>query len=295
MNTIQLECFLAVGRHLNFSKAAEEIKISQPAVSHQIRSLEEELGVKLFLRTSKSVSLTPEGRRFFPDADRILKIIASARDRLHSSADPIPLEIACDNQLELELLPRPISRLKKEFPQLQPFIRLVPFDMLSSLMESGQIDVMFGTKNTYKSDSLRYHNLFSSPICCICSRNHPLAQYQSLTADKLHGPIVLCESHRIPQSLFQLQLRIASSFPEEERFFGDSYESVLTLVKADLGYTLLPALPNMSTSELRCIPLTDQRPFSFGLYYSDTDRSWLFKRFWQIMKSCLEEKNPQTL
>ena len=151
---------------------------------------------------------------------------------------------------------------------------------------------MFGTKNTYKSDSLRYHNLFSSPICCICSRNHPLARYDSLTTDELHGAIVLCESHRIPQSLFQLQLRIASSFPEEERFFGDSYESVLTLVKADLGYTLLPALPNMSTSELRCIPLTDQRPFSFGLYYSDTDRNWLFKRFWQIMKSCLEEKNP---
>ena len=162
-------------------------------------------------------------------------------------------------------------------------------------MESGQIDVMFGAKNTYKSDSLQYHNLFSSPICCICSRNHPLAQYQSLTADKLHGPIVLCESHRIPQSLFQLQLRIASSFPEEERFFGDSYESVLTLVKAELGYTLLPALPNMSTKTLCCIPLTDQKPFSFGLYYSDTDRSWLFKRFWQIMKSCLEEKNPQTL
>ena len=64
MNTIQLECFLAVGRHLNFSKAAEEIKITQPAVSHQIRSLEEELGVKLFLRTSKSVSA--RGTAFFP-------------------------------------------------------------------------------------------------------------------------------------------------------------------------------------------------------------------------------------
>ena len=54
MNTIQLECFLAVGRHLNFSKAAEEIKISQPAVSHQIRSLEEELGVKLFSVPAKA-------------------------------------------------------------------------------------------------------------------------------------------------------------------------------------------------------------------------------------------------
>ena len=71
MNTIQLECFLAVARNLSFSKAAREVKITQPAVSHQIRSLEEELGVNLFRRTSKSVSLTQEGRRFFPDAGEL--------------------------------------------------------------------------------------------------------------------------------------------------------------------------------------------------------------------------------
>ena len=58
MNTIQLECFLSVAEHLNFSRASEELKITQPAVSHQIRSLEEELDVRLFRRTSKSVSLT---------------------------------------------------------------------------------------------------------------------------------------------------------------------------------------------------------------------------------------------
>lgn len=64
MNTIQLECFLSVAEHLNFSRASEELKITQPAVSHQIRSLEEELDVRLFRRTSKSVSLTQEGMLF---------------------------------------------------------------------------------------------------------------------------------------------------------------------------------------------------------------------------------------
>ena len=53
MNTVQLECFLAVAQYLNFSKAAESVSITQPAVSHQIGSLEDELGVKLFVRTSK--------------------------------------------------------------------------------------------------------------------------------------------------------------------------------------------------------------------------------------------------
>ena len=64
MNTTQLECFMAVSNFLNFSRAAEHLRITQPAVSHQINTLEDELGVKLFRRTSKSVRLTEEGFQF---------------------------------------------------------------------------------------------------------------------------------------------------------------------------------------------------------------------------------------
>ena len=65
MNTVQLECFLAVAEYLNFSKAADFLKYStQPAVSHQITSLEDELGTRLFVRTSKNVSLTEAGLMF---------------------------------------------------------------------------------------------------------------------------------------------------------------------------------------------------------------------------------------
>ena len=73
MNTTQLECFVTVAECLNFSKAAVSLKMTQPAVSHQIRSLEEELEVKLFRRTSKNVSLTQEGLLFLADAHLILK------------------------------------------------------------------------------------------------------------------------------------------------------------------------------------------------------------------------------
>ena len=55
MNTTQLECFMAVANFLNFSRAAESLRLTQPAVSHQISTLENEMGVRLFHRTSKSV------------------------------------------------------------------------------------------------------------------------------------------------------------------------------------------------------------------------------------------------
>ena len=105
MNTIQLECFIAVAQHLNFSRASESLKITQPAVSHQIQTLEEELGVKLFRRTSKSVSLTSEGIQFLPDAELILRTAHSARERLGRHEHFIPFEIGCHNHLEQKLLP----------------------------------------------------------------------------------------------------------------------------------------------------------------------------------------------
>ena len=94
MNTVQIECFLAVSEHLNFSRASEALKITQPAVSHQIQTLEEELGVKLFKRTSKSVSLTPEGIQFLPDAELILKTVISAKERLGNTTALSPLRSA---------------------------------------------------------------------------------------------------------------------------------------------------------------------------------------------------------
>ena len=111
MNTIQLECFVTVAQHMNFSRASENLKITQPAVSHQIRTLEEELGVKLFKRTSKSVALTPEGIQFLPDAELIIKTALSAKERLGRHENFIPFEIGCHNHLELALLPSVFRKL----------------------------------------------------------------------------------------------------------------------------------------------------------------------------------------
>ena len=68
MNTAQIRCFLAVADTLNFARAAEQLHLTQPAVTHQIQTLEQELGVKLFARTTRTVRLTEEGGLFLADA-----------------------------------------------------------------------------------------------------------------------------------------------------------------------------------------------------------------------------------
>ena len=72
MNTQQLKCFVCVADKLNFTKAAEELFLSVPTVTHHIKNLEEELGTLLFIRTSKIVKLTDAGNHFYADAKDIL-------------------------------------------------------------------------------------------------------------------------------------------------------------------------------------------------------------------------------
>ena len=79
MNISQVLDVLAVAKYQNFSRAAEQLRITQPAVSHQINTLEDELGVKLFHRTSKSVRLTQEGFLFLQYAGEILKLSALSK------------------------------------------------------------------------------------------------------------------------------------------------------------------------------------------------------------------------
>ena len=107
MNTMQLECFLAVAEHLNFSKAAQSVALTQPAVSHQIRALEEELGTALFTRTRKSVALTRAGLQFLGDASSILRIASTARARLSEpeAQSILFFGLGCHNYHEMELLP----------------------------------------------------------------------------------------------------------------------------------------------------------------------------------------------
>lgn len=80
MNTQQLECFATLAKTLNYARTAEQLSMTQPAVSRQIKSLENELGVQLFQRTTRSVTLTQIGWQFLPDARQILEIYYHSKE-----------------------------------------------------------------------------------------------------------------------------------------------------------------------------------------------------------------------
>ena len=289
MNTIQLECFLSVAEHLNFSRASEELKITQPAVSHQIRALEDEMGVKLFSRTSKSVTLTEEGIMFLPDAQLILKTALSARERLGRHEHFISFEVGCHNYLELNLLPPVFRRLTEEYPLLRPGIRLVPFPSLLGLVENKQLHAAFGIKEEQNKSSLFFRELYSAPVACVCSPDYPLAKYETLRKKQLKGNIIVCSPRQITNSIFSLQNSLLVKLPPEQRYFSESIESAYTLAKAGIGYTLGPDIALSRDPALRYIPITDLPKLSFGVYYRYDNDHPVLKRFLALCSEALRK------
>lgn len=186
MNTTQLECFTEVANFLNFSRAAEHLRITQPAVSHQINTLEDELGVKLFLRTSKSVRLTQEGYQFMQYAGEILKLTRLSKARMKESwqAAPLRLVIGCRNAAELRFLSPALERLRQERPEVLPVLRLIPFDSVENLLAEGDVHLIFSFRES-NLPKARYRELVQCPVVCVCSDTHPLAVRSSVSAEDL--------------------------------------------------------------------------------------------------------------
>ena len=287
MNTVQLECFVAVAEHLNFSRASEELKITQPAVSHQIQSLEEELEVKLFNRTSKNVSLTEEGRLFLADAQLILKTALSAKERLGRREHLIPFDIGCHNHMEMNLLPQILEQLVAEFPHLRPSIRQIPFPSLLGQVENKQTHVAFGIKERQNKSSLYFRELCSAPVACVCSPDHPLAAYDSLTRKQLSGNIIVCSPRQTADTIFTIQNSILAKLSPEHRYFTDTMEGAFTLVKARIGYTLDPDILSAREPGLCYIPVTDLPHLSFGVYYRYDDDHPVLLRFLSLCREMI--------
>lgn len=296
MNTVQLECFVTVAEYMNFSKASQVLKITQPAVSHQIRALEKELDVKLFSRTSKTVSLTREGVQFLGDAQLILKTAMSAKERLGNRDHYISLILGCHNIMELSLFPPVLRELAQEYPLLRPDIRMIPFPSLMGLIENDQVHAALGLKDELKASPLFFRELCCVPLACVCSPEHPLAGHETITKAQLTGSFIACSPRQIPEAIFSVQGMILSELLPEHRYFAENIESAFALAKAQMGYALYPDIIAARDPDLRYIPVTDLPKISFGVYYRYNQDLPALKRFVSLLGRYIsQDVSPRSL
>lgn len=277
---------MEVANFLNFSRAAERLQITQPAVSHQISTLEDELGVKLFHRTSKSVRLTPEGDLFTQFAGEILKLSRLSKARIKEPAQSAPprLVIGCRNPTELRFVTPALERLRQVRPEVLPVLRMIPFDSLESLLAEGDIHMMFSFREAAPV-KMRYRELARCPAVCICAGGHPLAAHSVLAVKDLQegGRIATCRPRVYPPSLFALQSQAVGNRETSQVLFCDNLEVLLPLVISGYAFAVTADIPHSRLPELRYIPVPEIEPLSFGAVYTAEGYTPLLRQFLGIL------------
>ena len=287
MNTTQLECFLEVANYLNFSRAAQRLKITQPAVSHQIKTLESELGVKLFSRTSKNVRLTQEGHLFIQYAQDILKLSGLSRVRVRESrsSQPMRFGIGCRTTTELRLLEPALDRLRKEEPDVLPILRLVPFDSLENLLQEGDIQMMFAFQESAPKGGV-YRELMCCTPVCLCAQDHPLAELKEVELSQLAGMgrIATVRPPLRSPTLFALQGQLIAAQKPGQVIFCENEEVIHTLVRTGYAFAVAVDLGRFRVPGLRHIPLKGVPAISLGVSYLPGEGRGMVRRFLRLLE-----------
>lgn len=290
MNTFQLRCFLAVAETLNFAQASELLNVTQPAVTHQIQTLETELNIKLFKRTTRMVELTHAGQVFLNDAQSIVSISERARQRFENPPDQETqtFSLGCHIHGQLFLLTDILRRMGDLYPNIHPHFQVVPFKHLYRLLAEGDVEVIISFQEGIAAKmQILYQELGQIPVVGYCAADHPLAKRQTLTKeDLIHENLILHDPKKSPDSINALQIQLMENHPSSRLFFCDSEEAAITLAQARYGIAILPGLL-FSTSQLVRVPINSFKPLSFGLYYKSLSGNPMLKDFVRLAKEML--------
>lgn len=246
MNIIQIQYALTVARYKNFSKAAESLFLSQPALSLQIKKLEQELGFSLFLRKAQGVSITPEGETFLRDAldvenawNKLLKNAAQYRNQPCGH-----LRIAVSTRIYSNGLFDDIVTFFDSHPEIEAtFLTEAGADFLSGLQD-GTLDVALDRlpPDPLFPDLRKFFSceLISEEQCILVSPNSRYASYRTLSYADLQGSTFITglENSMEDRSLRQICREYGISLGKLYR--SDGINTVMDLVRSGKGITVGP-------------------------------------------------------
>lgn len=244
MELRQLRYFLTVAEELHFGHAAELLRMSQPPLSVAVKALETELGVQLFERSTRKVTLTPEGEAFRESVQQLLEGLDTAVTELSEVRRGVrgKLRVGYVSSASYSILPRAVQSFQEQLPLVELSLHpLTSAEQLSWLTER-KLDIGIVRDQT-PLPGLRREQVLSEQLVAVLPEHHPLAAESQLTAEQLADqPLILFPHDLMPGYLS----RIAEVFEKLDAPLNIvqrtvHQETVLGLVAAGVGSSILPA------------------------------------------------------
>ena len=187
-----LNYFVATAQELNMTRAAQKLLVSQPALSRQIADLEDELGVKLFNRQPRHLTLTPAGQYLYEQAKEILTLASKTKSNLQSSAVISgDLTIAAGESFAMQRLMNIVSNIIRDYPTVKIHILSGDYEFAERRLNTGAVDFAVIIGNLPLDNYASLQLLEKDTWGVLMTKDDPLAKKSAITAEDLVGRNVL--------------------------------------------------------------------------------------------------------
>ena len=289
MNTKQMDYCIELAHTLNFSRAAENMFVSQPTFSYQIRLLEEEVGFAIFERSGKGAALTPAGSQF-------VTYLANMREELKRAIEQGQnFSARYRDSITINMMVRQavyfLPEAMKQFAEVRPDVQIIPKFQYENGVESflrNEADILFALKEQTKQiPGIDVHELFESHIYLISRREDELAVKNLLTEEDLYGRTLMVGGGS-PPALKAVQQRLIAS--GKVRYFNSAdHDTTLTNVAAGRGVCLAPGFLNDHSGQFAWTPFDCRESFSCVLCTHRTDRRKSVAEFIDLLQRLYRE------
>jgi len=268
MEIDQVETFLAVATFGGFHRAAEALRISQPAVSARIRALEDSLGVRLFSRSRGGLVVSDAGRTFRPHAEQLLRTAALARQAVHDTqpASGVPLQIATALSISVYFLPDVLKRFQRAHPNVIVSIRPGHSKEVLDMVLAEEAEI--GLARSLQHPEVETISLRDDPLLLVVHPRRGPAHTRRAHLEKVAGwPLILFDHGSSDWTLTHSLFRRAGLVPNIA-LEVDSIETAKRMVERGLGLSFLPQLAvgrELRSHRLATIKLVDAEPLRRSL------------------------------
>jgi DNA-binding transcriptional LysR family regulator len=269
MELQQLKYFREVAEREHVTRAAENLFVSQSAISRAVTQLEEELGVPLFYRRGRAVVLSPYGRVFLEHVTRALSILERGKRLLNEQTgkESGTVSLGFLHSLGIEMVPRLIKEYRRKHPRIQ-FTLLVQHsgELLMEELVAGNIDLSLSVPGMFQKNSIRWKHLLDEELIITLPQTHRLAARRTLSMRELSSEsfLTLSPDHTV-RTIFD-KVCADASFSPRIAFEGMDISTLRGLIAAGLGIGLLPPAPARiaGTVEIKLSPAPPIRPLGIG-------------------------------
>lgn len=242
MDTQSLQAFLAVAESNSFSRAAEQLHLTQPAVSKRIATLEAQIGARLFDRIGRRVTLTEAGQILLPRARQILIMVDDSRRALANLEGQIAgsLTLATSHHVGLHRLPPLLKDYTRTHPEVRLDLRFLDSEQAYQGVLDGELEIAVVTLAPHPDPQLDVVPIWNDRLCFVCAPDHPLTRHGRLTLpDLCRFDAVLPGPMTFTRSL--IESRFAATGLSLSVGLSTNYlETLKMMASIGLGWSLLP-------------------------------------------------------